>query len=224
MFVYILSKNQFGVKLINDNEYYYNIFLDMCGSKVMINMNTVIKISCYRINKSDASNVHCVCGILLTEASQKKGSIRRVLNITMANKKASFKNDVVVIRKAMSDTITSRYGALRDALESLMESFAAHLLEDELIDKDVAEKQIYHHIMGQFLSGMDTKDSIPDLEEHCQIFADVLKELGEATNKIASELNNEWNAIIKQQPLVSAHKLNVHILLSHLLYYFATKK
>ena len=122
----------------------------------------------------------------------------------MANRTVSFKNDVAVIRKAMSDSITSRYGALRDALESLMEFFTAHMLQYELIDEDVAEKKNFHHIMGQFLSGLDMKDQIPDLEEHCRTFADALTDLGgEPTNKIASELNNEWDIMTSQQPLVS---------------------
>ena len=81
----------------------------------------------------------------------------------------------------MNDIITSRYATLSQTLDSSMETFARYMFEAKLIDRVVMRSLNYDDIMGQFMSAMEFKHSIPELQEHCQLFTGVLDKVGGAT-------------------------------------------
>ena len=59
--------------------------------------------------------------------------------------------------------ITSRYATLSQTLDSSMETFARYMFEAKLIDRRVMRSLNYDDIMGQFMSAMEFKHSIPEL-------------------------------------------------------------
>ena len=93
---------------------------------------------------------------------------------------ATDKPGVLDFRKAMNDIVTSRYATLSQTLDSSMETFARHMFEAKLMDRGVMRSLNYDDIMGQFMSAMEFKHSIPELQEHCQLFTGVLERLGGA--------------------------------------------
>ena len=107
--------------------------------------------------------------------------------------------DVEAFKKGVSDSITSRYAKLSGTLEGSMEPFARHMFEAGLINRTTMRGQNYDDIMSQFISGMDFKHTIPKLQEHCQLFTDVLEKLGGAAKMAASEFTQEWTTLVPQQ-------------------------
>ena len=84
--------------------------------------------------------------------------------------------------------ITSRYATLSQTLDSSMETFARYMFEAKLIDRGVMRSLNYDDIMGQTISAMEFKHTIPELQEHCQLLTGVLDKLGGAT-KISCQQN-----------------------------------
>ena len=101
---------------------------------------------------------------------------------------ATDKPGVLDYRKAMNDIITSRYATLSQTLDSSMETFARYMIEAKLIDRGVMRSLNYDDIMGQFISAMEFKHSIPELQEHCQLLTGVLDKLGGAAKIAANEI------------------------------------
>ena len=60
--------------------------------------------------------------------------------------------------------------------------------------------QNHDDIMSRFISGMDFKHSVSELQEHCRLFTDVLEKLGGAAKMAANQFNKEWNKLILQRP------------------------
>ena len=107
--------------------------------------------------------------------------------------------DVKAFKKGVSDSITSRYAKFSGAVEVSIEPFARHMFEAGLINRATMRGQNYDDIMSQFISGMDFKHSISELQEHCQLFTDVLEKLGGAAKMAASEFTAEWTTLVPQQ-------------------------
>ena len=107
--------------------------------------------------------------------------------------------DIEVFKKGVSDSITSRYAKLSRTLEGSMEPFARHLFEAGLINRTTMRAQNYDDIMSHFISGMDFKYTISELQEHCQLFTDVLEKLGGAAKLAANEFTAEWSTLVPQQ-------------------------
>ena len=101
---------------------------------------------------------------------------------------AADKPGVLEYRKAMNDIITSRYATLSQTLNSSMETFARYMFEAKIIDRGVMRSLNYDDIMGQFISAMEFKHSIPELQEHCQLLIGVLDKLGGAAKTAANEI------------------------------------
>ena len=101
---------------------------------------------------------------------------------------ATDKPGVLEYRKAINDVITSRYATLSQTLNSSMETFARYMFEVKLIDRGVMKSLNYDDIMGQFISAMEFKHSIPELQEHCQLLIGVLDKLGGAAKTAANEI------------------------------------
>ena len=106
---------------------------------------------------------------------------------------ATDKPGVLEYRKAINDVITSRYARLSQTLNSSMETFARHMIEVKLIDRGVMRSLNYDDIMEQFMSAMEFKHSIPELQEHCQLFIGVLEKLDGAPRKAADEFATAWS-------------------------------
>ena len=102
-------------------------------------------------------------------------------------------------KKAMRDSITSRYATLRNTLEGSMESFAENMYQAGLINREALRSRKYETIMEQFISGMSYKHSISEIQKHCQLFAGALEELGGPVEMASNELTREWTVLIPQQ-------------------------
>ena len=108
--------------------------------------------------------------------------------------------DIGAFKKSVKASITSKYAILSEALKGPMESFALHMHEAHLIDRETMRGQKYDDIMGQFISGMDFKHSISEIQEHCRLFTDVLEKLGGAAKMASSKFTKEWyNELLSQQ-------------------------
>ena len=123
--------------------------------------------------------------------------------------------DIEVFKKGVSDSITSRYAKLSSTLEGSMEPFSRLMLEAGLINRTTMKGQKYDDIMSQFISGMDFKHSISELQEHCRLFTAVLEKLGGPTKMAAVEFTKEWNALLPQQRLVVRNDATVPESSSH---------
>ncbi|XP_041379485.1 ankyrin repeat domain-containing protein 50-like [Gigantopelta aegis] len=86
-----------------------------------------------------------------------------------------------------------KYARLSQTLNSSMETFARHMIEVKLIGRGVMRSLNYDDIMEQFMSAMEFKHSIPELQEHCQLFIGVLEKLGGAPKKAADEFATAWS-------------------------------
>ena len=111
-------------------------------------------------------------------------------------------------KKAIRDSITSRYATLRNTLEGSMDSFAENMYQAGLINSEALRSRKYKIIMEQFISGMSYKHSIPEIQKHCQLFAGVLEELGGPVEMASNELTREWTTLIPQQSTLSVIPVN----------------
>ena len=107
--------------------------------------------------------------------------------------------DVEAFKKGVSDSIKFKYATLQGALEGSMESFAGEMYQADLINREAMKSHNYDVIMSQFISGMDFKHTISELQEYCQLFTDVLEKLGGAAKMAASEFTKEWTTLVPQQ-------------------------
>ena len=108
-------------------------------------------------------------------------------------------DDTTDLKTTVRDSIKFRYATLKGALEGSMKSFAGELYQADLINGEAMKCHNYDVIMSQFISGMDFKHTISELQEHCQLFTDVLEKLGGAAKMASSEFTKEWNISISQQ-------------------------
>ena len=97
--------------------------------------------------------------------------------------------DVQAYRKAVEGVISSKYARLGQTLESSMTTFSRFMFEAKVIDKEVMRSFNYDNIMMQFMSAMEFKHSIPELQEHCQLLINVLEKLGGAVKLAADEIS-----------------------------------
>ena len=107
--------------------------------------------------------------------------------------------DIEAFKKGVNNSVKSKYATLKGALEGSMESFAGEMYQADLINGEAMKSHKYDVIMSQFISGMDFKHSISELQEHCQLFTDVLEKLGGAAKMAANEFTKEWTTLIPQQ-------------------------
>ena len=107
--------------------------------------------------------------------------------------------DVEAFKKGVSDSIQFKYATLKGALEGSMESFAGEMYQADLINREAMKSRNYDVIMSQFISGMDFKHTISELQEHCQLFTDVLEKLGGSAKMASSEFIQEWTTLVPQQ-------------------------
>ena len=107
--------------------------------------------------------------------------------------------DVEAFKKGVSDSIKFKYATLKGALEGSMESFAGEMYQADLINREAMKSHKYDVIMSQFISGMDFKHTISELQEHCQLFTDVLEKLGGAAKMASSEFSTDWTTLVPQQ-------------------------
>ena len=108
-------------------------------------------------------------------------------------------DDTTALKTAVRDSIKFRYAILKGALEGSMESFAGEMYQADLINGEAMKSHKYDVIMSQFISGMDFKSTISELQEHCRLFINVLKTLGGAAKMASSEFTKEWDISIPQQ-------------------------
>ena len=106
---------------------------------------------------------------------------------------ATDKPGVLEYKKAINDVITSRYARLSQTLNNSMETFARYMFEAKLINREVMRSLNYDDIIEQFMSAMEFKHSIPELQEHCQLFIGVLEKLGGAPRMAADEFATAWS-------------------------------
>ena len=107
--------------------------------------------------------------------------------------------DIEAFKKGVRDSIKFKYATLKGALEGSMEFFAGEMCLSDLINGEAMKSHNYDVIMSQFISGMDFKRTISELQEHCQLFTDVLEKLGGAAMMAASEFTQEWTTLVPQQ-------------------------
>ena len=107
--------------------------------------------------------------------------------------------DVKAFKKGVNDSIKFKYATLKGALEGSMESFAGEMYQAGLINGEAMKSHNYDVIMSQFISGMDFKHTISELQEHCKLFTDILEKLGGAAKMAANEFTAEWSTLILQQ-------------------------
>ena len=107
--------------------------------------------------------------------------------------------DIEAFKKGVNNSVKSKYATLKGALEGSMESFAGEMYQADLINGEAMKSHKYDVIMSQFISGMDFKHTISELQEYCQHFTDVLEKLGGAAKMAANEFTKEWTTLIPQQ-------------------------
>ena len=117
------------------------------------------------------------------ECKRKRKRRRKVPSHTMAEL------DVQAYQKAVEEVIYSQYARLGQTLESSMTTFSRFMFEAKVIDKEVMRSFNYDNIMMQFMSAMEFKHSIPELQEHCQLLINVLEKLGGAEKLAANEIS-----------------------------------
>ena len=121
--------------------------------------------------------------------NQQRGGIYTVMATADGT---SSTTDVEAFKKGVSDSIKFKYATLKGALEGSMESFAGEMYQAGLINREAMKSHNYDVIMSQFISGMDFKHTISELQEHYQLFTDVLEKLGGAAKMAANEFTKEW--------------------------------
>ena len=107
--------------------------------------------------------------------------------------------DIEAFKKGVRDSIKFKYERLKGALEGSMESFAGEMYQADLINREAMKSHKYDVIMSQFISGMDFKHTISELQEHCLLFTGVLEKLGGAAKMAANEFTQEWTTLVPQQ-------------------------
>ena len=134
--------------------------------------------------------------------------------------------DVQAYRKAVEGVITSQYARLGQTLENSMKTFSRYMFEAKVINKEVMRSFNYDNIMEQFMSAMEYKRSIPELQEHCQLLINVLEKLGGAVELAANEISRllsqlEQNSSPSQSTAINLSEfLNIVIKLSKVCYIY----
>ena len=109
--------------------------------------------------------------------------------------------DIEIFKKGVSDSITSRYAKLSSTLEGSMEPFSRHMFEAGFINLTTIRSQNYDDIMSQFISGMEFKHNISELQEHCRLFTDILEKLDGSAKMAANEFIKEWNTLFHKKSI-----------------------
>ena len=82
--------------------------------------------------------------------------------------------------------------------QKLLEHFAQHLLQANMISKVIAYSPTYNDIIKFFISALPFLKTVNDIERHCHKFTTSLEKLGgDGAIACSKSLREEWNTAAK---------------------------
>ena len=96
-------------------------------------------------------------------------------------------------KKAVKKEFDACYAKLSSVVEGSMQKFAEKARAADLISMSVMRSKNFDNIANDFLAGLDFKDRVLDIQQHCQCFIDILEDLGGPAVDAAKHLSIRWS-------------------------------
>ena len=106
-------------------------------------------------------------------------------------------------KKVMKDVLRSHFGHLSIQLRLCLSRVAEEMHSCGLLSRSVVESPTAHKLIHEFENGMQYKDDILKLQEHCQLFLQCLSIEGGATQLVAQKLCKGWKEEVNKKCNVS---------------------
>ena len=115
-------------------------------------------------------------------------------------------------KKVMKDVLTSHFGHLSDQLRLCLSRVAEEMYSCGLLSRSVVESPTAHKLIHEFENGMQYKDDILKLQEHCQLFLQCLSSERGPTQLVAQELCKDWMEEVNKKCNISLNLLCIEVM------------
>ena len=102
------------------------------------------------------------------------------------------KKQLESLRRCIVETHTTFYSTLSDTVENDMEKLTEELFSRQIIGKAVKKSMKYSKVMDEFWAGLSWKNTVKDMESHCENFLDSLSAIGPNGRGAADEICKAW--------------------------------
>ena len=107
------------------------------------------------------------------------------------------------VEKVVKDVLRGHFARLSDHLKPCLHRVAAEMYSCRLISRSVSESPTVHNLIGEFESGMQWKDDVLKLQEHCRLFLQCLSIEGGPAQLAAQKLSENWMREVNKECSVS---------------------
>ena len=97
-------------------------------------------------------------------------------------------------RRAVVEEFTSQYAAISSVLEVSMQKFVEKAFAAHLISETAMKSKDFFMIATDFKTGLQSKDTVLDIQHYCQSFIEILEDLGSPAVGVAKRLDIRWSA------------------------------
>ena len=101
--------------------------------------------------------------------------------------------DMDKICRTLKEVLKTKYASLSHSLKDTLPYVAAEMYSKGLISEAVKDNPTYDSMIREFEAGLQFLQSVPELENHCQLFLKCLSIQGGPVEIAAKTLANDWN-------------------------------
>lgn len=115
-------------------------------------------------------------------------------------------------KKVMKDVLTCHFGHLSNQLTLCLSRVAREMYSCRLISRSVNESPTVYNLIYEFENGMQYKEDVSKLQEHCQLFLQCLSIEGGPMTLAAQELCKDWKEEVNKKCSISLDLLCIEVL------------
>ena len=103
------------------------------------------------------------------------------------------------VKKILKDILLSHFAGLSDQLRLCLHQVTTKMYSCALISKSVRDSPTVYSVIDEFENGLQYKDDVLKLQEHCQLFLQCLSSEGGPMTLAAKKLCQDWMEEINKQ-------------------------
>ena len=103
------------------------------------------------------------------------------------------------VKKLLKDILLSHFAGLSDQLRLCLRQVTTKMYSCALISKSVRDSPTVYSVIDEFENGMQYKDDVLKLQEHCQLFLQCLTSEGGPMKLAAKKLCRDWMEEVNKQ-------------------------
>ena len=116
------------------------------------------------------------------------------------------------VKKILKAVLLSHFAGLSDQLKSCLHQITTKMYSCSLISKSVRDSPTVNSVIDEFENGMQYKNDVLKLQEHCQLFLQCLSIEGGPVKLAAQELCKDWMEEVNKKCSISLDLLCIEVM------------